>query len=78
MRSRQDHDEASSWYGFDSPGSSAIGPEALAFMKTNVCYDDRLREEQAVNILHIFRLTYLTSNSVAPTALPKTPPSIVY
>jgi hypothetical protein len=25
-------------------GSSAIGPEALAFMKTNVCHDDRLRE----------------------------------
>jgi hypothetical protein len=25
-----------------------------------------------------FRLTYLTSNSVVPTALPKTPPSIVY
>jgi hypothetical protein len=38
-------------------GSSAIGPEALAFMKTNVCHDARVREVTSmstVNILHVF------------------------
>jgi hypothetical protein len=35
-------------------GSSAIGPEALAFMKTNFCHDDRLREVTSASTVNIF------------------------